>query len=123
MDADAAARHRSGVWAILLVAPPRLMNGASHAPLTNREDSTRKNQVSNARTSCEHAEFVEWGVLVTRAELVCAGREGECCDRMLWAGKHAGHIHRRCQSSGPVFEPRTEAWMPLSGGIDFVSKN
>jgi hypothetical protein len=51
-----------------------------------------------------------------------AGRariEGGWCDRMLWAGKHAGHMHRRSQSSGPVFEPRTEAWMPLSGGIDF----
>jgi hypothetical protein len=35
MDADAAARHRSGLLAILLVAPPRLMNGASLAPLTN----------------------------------------------------------------------------------------
>ena len=41
MDADAAARHRSGLLAILLVAPPRLMNGASHAPLTNHADLTR----------------------------------------------------------------------------------
>ena len=73
--------------------------------------------------------MVERGVLVTRAELFkllpfgLAGRariEGGWFDRMLWAGKHAGHIHRRSQSSGPVFEPRTEAWMPLSGGIHFV---
>jgi hypothetical protein len=41
MNADAAARHRSGLWAILLVAPPRLMNGASHAPLTNHADLTQ----------------------------------------------------------------------------------
>jgi hypothetical protein len=41
MDADAAARHRSGLWAILSVAPPRLMNGASHAPLTNHADLTQ----------------------------------------------------------------------------------
>ena len=46
--------------------------------------------------------------------------EGGWFDRTLWAGKHAGHIHRRSQSSGPVFEPRTEAWMPLPGGIHFV---
>ena len=55
-------------------------------------------------------------------DAMMAGRariKGGWCDRMLWAGKHAGHIHRRSQSSGPVFEPRTEAWMPLSGGIDF----
>jgi hypothetical protein len=38
MDADAAARHSSGLLAILSVAPPRLMNGASHAPLTNHAD-------------------------------------------------------------------------------------
>jgi hypothetical protein len=31
------------------------------------------------------------------------------CDRILWAGKHAGHIHRRSQSSGPVSEPRIQA--------------
>jgi hypothetical protein len=132
MDTDAAARHRSGLWAILSVAPPRLMNGASHAPLTNREDSTREKQFSNAHISYEHAGLVEWGVRVTRAELVkllpfeLAGRariEGGWCDRMpsvLWAGKHAGHIHRRSQSSSPVFEPRTEARMPLSVGIHFV---
>jgi hypothetical protein len=41
MDADAAARHRSGLWAIILVAPPRLMNGASHAPLTKHADLTQ----------------------------------------------------------------------------------
>jgi hypothetical protein len=55
-----------------------------------------------------------------------AGRariEGGWCNRMLWAGKHAGHIHRRSQSGSPVFEPRTEAWMPLSGGIDFSELN
>ena len=73
--------------------------------------------------------MVERGVRVTRAELFkllpfgLAGRariEGGWFDRILWAGKHAGHIHRRSQSSGPVSEPRTQAWMPLSGGIDFV---
>jgi hypothetical protein len=41
MDADADARHRSGLWAIISVAPPRLMNGASHAPLTNHADPTQ----------------------------------------------------------------------------------
>ena len=60
---------------------------------------------------------------VIKVPAVWAGRhariEGGWCDRILWAGKHAGHIHRRSQSGGPVFEPRTEAWMPPSGGIDF----
>ena len=115
MDADVAARHSSGLLAILSVAPPRLVNGASHAPLTNREDERREKQFSNAHISYEHAGLVEWGVLATRAELFkflligMAGRariEGGWCDRKLWAGKHAGHIHRRSQSSGPVFEPR-----------------
>ena len=73
--------------------------------------------------------MVGWGVLVTRAELLkflpfgLAGRarvEGGWFDRRLWAGKHAGHIHRRSQSGGPVFEPRSEAWMPPSVGIHFV---
>jgi len=41
MDADAAARHSSRLLAILSVAPPRLMNGASHAPLTNHADLTQ----------------------------------------------------------------------------------
>jgi hypothetical protein len=41
MVPDAAARHRSGLLAILLVALPRLMNGASHAPLTNYADLTQ----------------------------------------------------------------------------------
>ncbi len=48
--------------------------------------------------------------------------EGGWFDRMLWAGKHAGHIHRRSQSSDPVSETRSEAWMPQSGGIDFSDK-
>ncbi len=69
MDTDAAARHRSGLWAILSVALPRLKNGASHAPLTNREDSTREKQLSNAHISYEHAGLAEWGVRVTHAEL------------------------------------------------------
>ena len=89
----------------------------------------REKQFSNAHIPCEHAGLVELGVLVTRAELFkllpfgLAGRariEGGWFDRIRWAGKHAGHIHRRSQSGGPVFEPRTEAWMPLSGGIHFV---
>ena len=70
MDIDAAARHRSGLLAILLVAPPRLMNGASQAPLTNREDSTREKHTPNAHVSYEHAGLVEWGVLATRAKLL-----------------------------------------------------
>ena len=61
---------------------------------------------------------------VIKVPAVWAGRhariEGGLFDRILWAGKHAGHIHRRSQSSGPVFETRSEAWMPLSGGIHFV---
>jgi hypothetical protein len=51
MDASA---HKSGLWAILSVArlaPPRLMNGASHAPPTNRVDSTRKKHKPNAHVS------------------------------------------------------------------------
>ncbi len=132
MDADVAARHRSGLWAILSVAPPPLMNGASHALLTNREDSTLEKQFSNAHISYEHARLVERGVRVTRAKLFkllpfgLAGRariEGGWCDRILWAGKHAKHIHQRSQSSGPVLEPRTQACMPLSGGIDFFRLN
>jgi hypothetical protein len=116
MDADVAARHRSGLWAILSIAPPRLMNGASHAPLMNRVDSTRKKHTPNAHVSYEHAGLVDWGVRVTRAELLkflpfgLAGRariEGGWFDRILWAGKHAGHIHRRSQSSGPIFGTRT----------------
>ncbi len=63
MDADAAARHRSGLLAILSVAPPRLMNGASHAPLTNREDYTREKHKPNAHISYEQAGLVQWGVL------------------------------------------------------------
>ncbi len=137
MDAYVAARHRSGLlaevsyfcyWRSYRSRRPPVLNGASHAPLTNREDSTREKQFSNAHTSCEHAGLVGWGVLVTRAELFkflpfgLAGRariNGGWCDRMLWAGKHAGHIHRRSQSSGSVSEPRTEAWMALSDGIHF----
>jgi hypothetical protein len=68
MDADAAARHSSGLLAILSVAR-RLMNGASQAPLTNREDETREKQFSNAHISYEQAGLVEWGVLVTRSKL------------------------------------------------------
>ena len=64
---------------------------------------------------------------VIKVPAVWAGRhaciEGGWFDRILWAGKHAGHIHRRSQSGGPVFETRTEAWMPLSGGIDFSELN
>jgi hypothetical protein len=41
MNEDAAARHRSGLLAILSVAPSRLMNGASRAPLTNHADLTQ----------------------------------------------------------------------------------
>ena len=64
---------------------------------------------------------------VIKVPAVWAGRhariEGGWFDRILWAGKHAGHIHRRSQSGGPVFEPRSEAWMPPSGGIDFSELN
>ena len=70
MDADAAARHSSGLLAILSVAPPRLMNGASHAPLTNREDWTREKHKPNPHVPYEQAGLVERGVLVTRAELL-----------------------------------------------------
>ena len=60
---------------------------------------------------------------VIKVPAVWAGRhariEGGWFDRILWAEKHAGHMHRRSQSSGPVFEPRTEAWMPPPGGIHF----
>jgi hypothetical protein len=62
---------------------------------------------------------------VIKVPAVWAGRhariEGGWFDRILWAGKHAGHIHpsRRSQSKGPVFETHSEAWMPLSGGIHF----
>jgi hypothetical protein len=104
------------------------MNGASHVLLTNREDLMREKHKPNAHISYEHAGLVEWGAIVTRAKLLkflpfgMAGRariEGGWCDRILSAGKHAGHIYRRSQSSGPVFETRTEAWMPLSGGVHF----
>ena len=92
----------------------------------------RKKHKPNAHISCEQAGLVEWGVLVTRAEVLkllpfgLAGGahvEGGWFDRILWAEKHAGHIHRRSQSGGPVFETRTKAWMPLSGGIDFSELN
>ena len=88
----------------------------------------REKHKPNAHISYEHAGLVEWGAIVTRAKLLkflpfgLAGRariEGGRFDRMLWAGKHAGHINRRSQPSGPVFEPRTEAWMPLSARHPF----
>jgi hypothetical protein len=129
MNADAAARHSSGLLAILSVAPPYLWKGASHPPLANRAYWTSQKSISSAHRPCERIEEAGWGVLVTREKKMQfpanrAGRpsriEGGWCDRMLWAGNHAGHIHRRSQSGGPVFEPRTEAWMPLSGGIHFV---
>ena len=55
---------------------------------------------------------------VIKVPAVWAGRhariEGGWFDRILWAGKHAGHIHRRSQSGSPVFETRSSAWMPPS---------
>ena len=66
MNADAAARHSSGLLAILSVAPPYLWKGASHAPLANRAYWTSQKSISSAHRPCERIEKAGWGVLVTR---------------------------------------------------------
>jgi hypothetical protein len=66
MNADAAARHSSGLLAIPSVAPPYLWKGASHAPLANRAYWTSQKSISSAHRPCERIEKAGWGVLVTR---------------------------------------------------------
>jgi len=56
MNADAAARHSSGLLAILSVAPPYLWKGASHAPLANRAYWTSQKSISSAHRPCERIE-------------------------------------------------------------------
>ena len=66
------------------------MNGASHAPLTNRGDWTREKHKPNAHISREQAGLAEWGVLVTRAELL----------KFLPFGLAATHASRAGSSTG-----------------------
>ena len=74
--------------------------------------------------------MAEWGVLVTRAELLKflpfglaathasrAGGSTGCFGRESMLGIYIDGPSRSC---GPAFETRSEAWMPLSGGINFV---
>ena len=66
MNADAAARHSSGLLAILSVAPPYLWKGASHPPLANRAYWTSQKSISSAHRPCERIDKAGWGELVTR---------------------------------------------------------
>ena len=89
MNADAAARHSSGLLAILSVAPPYLWKGASHAPLANRAYWTSQKSISSAHRPCERIEKAGWGVLVTREKKMQfpANRDG-------WPSPHRGRVVR-----------------------------
>ncbi len=94
----------------------------------------REKHKPNAHISYEQAGLVasEWGLLVSRAELIKFLPFGLAATHAWRAGgstgyfgrleKHAGHIHRRSQSSGPVSETHSEAWARLAAASIFPIK-
>ena len=65
-----------------------------HAPLTNREDWTREKHKPNAHVPHEHAGLVEWGVRVTRAELLKFLPFGLAATHASRAGGSTGYFGR-----------------------------